>query len=104
AQIALRGGQQACEEEAADAVIDDRRPDRGAGEREARIGKLPRREEEDVAQVSSVRTSRLGKQWPESHLALSSGHAVGPTPSRCRACATGCPLTGARDCGADLRP
>jgi transcriptional regulator GlxA family with amidase domain len=51
-QRALRGGQQACEEEAADAVIDDRLPDGGAGEREARIGKRPSRKQEDVVHVS----------------------------------------------------
>jgi hypothetical protein len=40
-QIARIVGQQACKEKAADAVSDDRRANRGAGDCEARIGKRP---------------------------------------------------------------
>src|SRR3989442_14096078 len=51
-QTALTVGQQAGEEKATDAVIDDRPAHRRACDREARIGKGPCREHEDVVHVS----------------------------------------------------
>src|SRR2546425_159408 len=51
-QTALTVSQQAGEQKAADAVIDDRPAHRGARDREARIGKGPCREHEDVVHVS----------------------------------------------------
>jgi transcriptional regulator GlxA family with amidase domain len=51
-QTALMVGQQAGEEEAADAVVDDRPAHRGACDCEAGIGKRSRREHEDVVHVS----------------------------------------------------
>src|SRR6185436_15828746 len=51
-QTALMVGQQAGEEEAADAVVDDRPAHGGARDREAGIGECPRREHEDVVHVS----------------------------------------------------
>ncbi len=51
-QTALMVGQQAGEEKAADAVVDDRPAHRGAGDFEARIGKRPRWEYQDVVHVS----------------------------------------------------
>jgi len=51
-QTALTVGQQAGKEKAADAVIDDRPAHRGARDREARIGKGPCREHEDVVHMS----------------------------------------------------
>ncbi len=53
-QTARIVGQQACEEKAADAVIDDRPANRGAGDCEARIGKRPRGKDEDVVHVSQA--------------------------------------------------
>src|SRR5439155_20089288 len=51
-QTVLTDGQQEGEEKAADAVIDDRPAHRGARDREARIGKGPCREHEDVVHMS----------------------------------------------------
>src|SRR2546425_926323 len=51
-QTALTVSQQAGEQKAADAVIDDRPAHRGARDREARIGKGPCREHEDDVHVS----------------------------------------------------
>ena len=50
-QTALMVGQQAGEEEAADAVVDDRPAHRGADGREAGFGNCPGREHEDVVHV-----------------------------------------------------
>src|SRR2546426_899508 len=50
-QTALMVSQQAGEQKAADAVIDDRPAHRGARDREARIGKGPCREHEDVVHM-----------------------------------------------------
>src|SRR4029077_6329651 len=51
-QGAVMVGQQAGEQEAADAVVDDRPAHRGARDLEAGIGKRPRWEHEDVVHVS----------------------------------------------------
>ena len=69
-QTALFGGQQAGEQKAPDAVIEDRLTLRGAGDRKTRIGERPGGEHEDLVHGASVRTSREGQQWPEGRLPL----------------------------------
>src|SRR6266542_1560759 len=69
-QTALFGGQQAGEQKAADAVIEDRLTLRGAGDRKTRIGERPGGEHEDLVHGANVWTSREGQQWPEGRLPL----------------------------------
>ena len=55
-------GQQAGADKAADAVIEDRAAHGGAVDCEARIGKRPRGEDEEVAHASNGPSSRLRQQ------------------------------------------
>src|SRR6266480_3890557 len=67
-QTALMVGQQAGEQEAADAVVDDRAPHRGARDCEACIGERPHREHEDVVHVSrTYGHPARANSGPEAH-------------------------------------
>ena len=69
-QTALFGGQQAGEQKAPEAVIEDRLTLRGAGDRKTRIGERPGGSTRISFMAASVWTSREGQQWPEGRLPL----------------------------------
>jgi hypothetical protein len=66
-QTALMVGEQAGEQEAADAVVDDGLALRRLGERKACLGQRPRRKDEDVVHGSTVGRLAIVQQWPGSH-------------------------------------